>query len=98
MSDGFGGTSTCDGHDHGGRRAAGVHARSRSRRPQTFTTPAAGNGFGESVASVAGNVAIGAPLRRADTAARSIFYDGVPTDDGVVYADVTNRAMYAYAA
>ena len=61
--------------------------------PLTFTTTAPGDGFGASVASVDGNVAIGAPSSAAvDDTGAVYLYDGVPTDDGV------SIDTYAYGA
>ncbi len=49
--------------------------------PLAYTTPTPGDGFGDSVASNYGNVAIGAPLENGTGAV--YLYDGVSTDDGV---------------
>ena len=62
--------------------------------PVTFASPTPGDGFGASVASVAGNAAIGAPFDNGPSATDrpgAVFlYDGVPTDDGV-------STTYAYS-
>ena len=63
--------------------------------PVTFAAPSPGDGFGASVASVAGNVAIGAPFDNGPSSPHhpgAVFlYDGVPTDDGI-------STNYAYGA
>ena len=57
--------------------------------PLAYATPTRGNGFGESVASNYGNVAIGAPNQNGT----GVVYldDGVPTDDGI-------SSTYVYGA
>ncbi len=63
--------------------------------PVTFSAPTPGDGFGASVASVAGNAAIGAPFDDGPSSSLhpgAVFlYDGVPTDDG-------RTTLYAYGA
>ncbi len=98
VSDGFGGTSmafaTITVLDEPPQFTADSFTA-----PQTFTAPDAGSGFGESVASVTGNVAVGAP--EDDGTGLVYFYDGVETDTGVMYAGVTEPeggSVYAYGA
>ena len=57
--------------------------------PLTYTTPSPGDGFGESVASNYGNVAIGAPFENGTGAV--YLYDGVPTANEAI-------STYAYGA
>ncbi len=74
VSDGFGGMSTATAQvtvvD-----VAPVFTPNSYAPPLSFTTPLPGSGFGESVASVDGNVAIGAPLANGTGAV--YFFDGI---------------------
>ncbi len=76
VSDGFGGKSTATAlvavND-----LPPVFTPNAYLPPLTYTTPSPGNGFGESVASVDGNVAIGAPFSNGTGAV--YFYDGTTT-------------------
>ena len=76
VSDGFGGTNTATAQvtvvD-----VAPVFTPNSFAPPLSFRTPLPGSGFGESVASVDGNVAIGAPLANGTGAV--YFFDGIPT-------------------
>jgi Ca2+-binding RTX toxin-like protein len=69
--------------------------------PVTFAAPATGDDFGASVASVAGNAAIGAPLDNGPTATDhpgAVFlYDGVPTDDGVSTTYAYKSLIHVFA-
>ena len=88
VDDGFGGTSTA----HATIVVVDVppaFTPDSFTPPETYTTATAGNGFGTAVASVDGNVAIGAPL--ASSTGLVYLYDGMPTDDGV-------SSTYAYGA
>ena len=87
VSDGFGtdtATAFVTVHD-----VAPVFTPDSYTPPLTYTTPTPGNGFGESVASNFGNVAIGAPYQNGTGAV--YLYDGVSTDDGV-------SSTYAYGS
>ncbi len=98
VSDGFGGTSTATATITVVNEPPQFTANSFTA-PLTFATPSAGSGFGASVASVTGNVAVGAP--EYDSTGAVYFYDGVETDTGVVYAGVTEPeggSQYAYGA
>ena len=68
--------------------------------PQTYNTTAPGDDFGESVAAVDGNVAIGAPNANgpavSDTGA-VYLHDGVPTDNGVSTTYVYGSLMHVFA-
>ena len=74
VSDGFGGTSTATAQVTV-QDVAPVFTPNSFAPPLSFTTPLAGSGFGESVAAVDGNVAIGAPLANGSGAV--YFFDGI---------------------
>jgi PKD domain/FG-GAP repeat len=80
VNDGFGGINTAQAtvtvND-----VAPVFTPDSFTPPISYTTPSPGDGFGESVASNYGNVAIGAPFQNGTGAV--YLYDGVPTDNGV---------------
>ena len=80
VSDGFGGTNS-DMATVTVNDAPPVFTPDSYTAPVTYATSSPGDGFGESVASDYGNVAIGAPS--ADGTGAVYLYDGVPTDDGV---------------
>ncbi len=63
--------------------------------PLTFTTPSPGNGFGESVASVDGNVAIGAPSENGTGAV--YFYDAVTTANQSVSTYNYGQLVHVFA-
>ena len=63
--------------------------------PLTYTAPAPGSGFGTSIASVDGNVAIGAPS--ANNTGAVYLYDGVPTDDGISSTFVYGALIRTFA-
>jgi PKD repeat protein len=69
--------------------------------PVTFAAPSPGDGFGASVASVAGNAAIGAPLDNGPSSTvhpGAVFlYDGVPTDDGVSTPHAYGALIHVFA-
>ena len=70
VNDGFGGIEHRDGHDHGRRRARRSFIPNAFTPPLTFTTPDAGDGFGESVASMPATWR-SAPVRATRRPARS---------------------------
>ncbi len=88
VNDGFGGISTATAmvivND-----VPPVFTPNSYSPPLTYTTPSPGDGFGESVASNYGNVAIGAPLANGTGAV--YLYDGVTTANESI-------ATYAYGA
>ena len=88
VDDGFGGISTATA-TIAVIDVPPVFTPSSFTPPLTYTTTARGNGFGTSVASVDGNVAIGAPS--ANSTGAVYLYDGIPTDDGV-------SSTYGYGA
>ncbi len=94
VNDGFGGTSTAQATitvvD-----VPPVFTPDSFTPPLTYVTAAPGNGFGTTVSSVDGNVAIGAPSV-GDTGA-VYLYDGVPTDDGVSSTYVYGSLIHAFA-
>ncbi len=88
VNDGFGGISKASGTVKVNDVAPTLTPDSYLA-PLTYTTPAPGSGFGESVATDYGNVAVGAPAANGSGAV--YLYDGVPTDDGV-------SSTYVYGA
>ena len=76
VNDGFGGISTATAHV-AVNDLPPVFTPNSYTPPLTYATPSAGDGFGESVASNYGNVAIGAPLQNGTGAV--YLYDGVTT-------------------
>ena len=94
VNDGFGGvniaTATVNVDD-----VAPVFTPNNFTPPLAYTTPAPGDGFGESVASNYGNVAIGAPLENGTGAV--YLYDGVSTDDGVSSTYVYGALIHTFA-
>ncbi|MHB1557348.1 MAG: beta strand repeat-containing protein, partial [Isosphaeraceae bacterium] len=69
--------------------------------PLPFTAPTPGDGFGASVASVAGNAAIGAPYDNGPNSTvhpGAVFlYDGVPTDNGVTTLYSYSKLIHVFA-
>ena len=65
------------------------------RPPLAFTTPLSGNGFGKSVASVDGNVAIGAPLQGGTGGV--FFFDGIPTANQSISAYSYGGLVHVFA-
>ena len=65
--------------------------------PVTFTTPTPGDGFGASVASVAGNAAIGAPFENGTKRARSIFTMACPPTTGSPRSYVYGKLIHVFA-
>ncbi len=94
VNDGFGGISTATA-TIAVVDVPPVFTPSLFTPPLTFTTTAPGNGFGTSVASVDGNVAIGAPS--ADSTGAVYLFDGVPTDDGVSSTYVYGALIHTFA-
>ncbi len=89
VSDGFGGSNTSLPSTIYVEDVPPVFTPDSYTSPVTYTTSAPGNGFGTSVASVYGNVAIGAPFDNTPATNTSpevndtgavYLYDGVPTD------------------
>ncbi len=63
--------------------------------PQTFTARAPGDGFGTSVASVAGNAAVGDPF---DNGSGAVFlYDGDSSDNGVYTQYTYGQLIHTFA-
>ena len=94
VDDGFGGISTATA-TIAVVDVPPVFSPSSFTPPLTVTTTAPGNGFGTSVASVDGNVAIGAPSANSTSAV--YLYDGVPTDDGVSSTYVYGALIHTFA-
>ncbi len=69
--------------------------------PQTFAAPTPGDGFGMSVASVAGNAAIGAPFDNGpsstDQPGAVFLYDGDSSDDGVYTQYTYGQLIHVFA-
>ena len=89
VNDGFGGISTATAtvtvND-----VPPVFTPNSFTPPLTYATPTPGDGFGESVASDYGNVAIGAPIRQA-APARSISTTASPPPTSVSQPTLTAR-------
>ncbi len=62
--------------------------------PKTFSSSTPGDGFGTAIASIDGNVAIGAP--QAGGGGAVDLYDGVPTDDGVSTPDAYGELITVF--
>ena len=93
VSDGFGGVSTATA-TISVIDVVPAFTPNSFTAPETYTAPAGGDDFGESVAAIYGNVAVGAPAGNGTSVLNTgvvDLYDGVPTDDGV-------STTYAYGA
>ncbi len=100
VNDGFGGTSTSTATIKVNDVPPAFAPRAFTP-PVTFASPAPGDGFGASVASVAGNAAIGAPYDNGPSSTvhpGAVFlYDGVPTDDGVSTNHAYRSLIHVFA-
>ena len=100
VNDGFGGTSTATAQVTVNDVPPAFVPRAFTP-PVTFSAPTPGDGFGASVASVAGNAAIGAPFDNGPTATNhpgAVFlYDGVPPEDATGAIPVYGSLIHVFA-
>jgi Ca2+-binding RTX toxin-like protein len=100
VNDGFGGASTSQGtvtvNDVPPAFTPGSYSP-----PAPFSTPAPGDGFGEAVTSVAGNVAIAARFDNGPSGTSHpgavYLYDGVSSDDGVSTTSAYGALIHVFA-
>ena len=94
VDDGFGGVSTAMATVTV-QDVAPVFTPNSFTPPVSFSAATPGDGFGESVASNFGNVAVGAPGQNGTGVV--YLYDGVPTDDGVSSTYVYGMLIRTFA-
>ena len=94
VNDGFGGISTATA-TVAVNDLPPVFTANSYTAPLTYTTPSPGDGFGESVASNYGNVAIGAPFHNGTGAV--YLYDGVTTANETISTYAYGELIHVFA-